>query len=237
MISDVQFIAVLLIEFDRADDALALATGVLQMRERNYRSDDAIVASSRGRLAVALAAVGRLDEALAAYATAIADFTRQRGTETDDTARIRRDYALALLASGRDAEAAAQFELALTTWRALDGRTHPDALRAEAQLAAIGARRGDPKAMGQLREIEALQRQLNQAGLAETLALLSPLLAADAAAAARAEALALYRAQGRVLRARLLDPAYQPDQALAANIETLAQTAHVVLDAAQKAHP
>lgn len=237
MISDVQFMAVLLIEFDRAEDALALATGVLKMRERNYRSDDAIVASSRGRLAVTLAAVGRLDEALAAYATAIADFTRQRGTETDDTARIRRDYALALLASGREADAAAQFERARATWRALDGRTHPDALRVEAQLAAIGARRGDLSSLSQLREIEALQRQLNQAGLAETLTLLSPLLATDAAAAARAEALALYRAQGRVLRARLLDPAYRPDPALAAGIETLAQTAHAVLDAAKRAHP
>lgn len=236
LISDVQFIGILLTEFDQADRALALAQRVFEMRAQNYRADDPIMASARGRLAVAQSAMGNYAAADTAFGTAIEDFRRHRGTETDDIARIRRDYGFALLAMHREQDAAAQFRIAMSTWQALDGSNHPEALRCEAQLQAIEVRRGNPQAQQRLQEIAALQRSLGQGGLADSLVLIAATMPdAKGAQAMRAEALKMFLAQGRIKLARTLDPILVMPPELTARVQMLAQTAQAILDAARAA--
>ena len=233
LISDVQFIGIMLNEFDQTDAALALAQRVFDMRAQSYRADDPIVASARGRLAAALSAVGRYEAADIAFSTAIRDFRHQRGAETDDIARIRRDYGFALLAMHREQDARAQFETAMATWSALDGPSHPEALRCAAQLQAIALRAGDAQAQEKLQQIAALQRHLGQGGLADSLVLIAETLTdAQAAQAIRAEALQMFNAQGRIKRARTLDSTASLAPELQARVQALAKTAQAILDAA-----
>ncbi|KAJ4315282.1 hypothetical protein N0V84_008437 [Fusarium piperis] len=137
-------LAAALFQQGRCDKAAALATKVLEMRQRSWGKKNLYTMKSRVAIGMIYHQQGRYDEAEAAYNEVLR--LQTQGSELEITTRplIVGCLAWTYYMQGRYEEAEVQLDISWTLHRKLQGVEHPDTLQALHHFAVIVHLNGRP---------------------------------------------------------------------------------------------